>query len=205
VKLALLGASGQTGRLVLERALEAGHEVRALARKPGTARPGLVYVEGDAREAASIRAVAAGVDAIVSALGPTKDDTAICSRATEHVLALAKDGGPRRYLVVSGSAVEVAGDERSIGDRIFAAFVRTMIGAAFADKAREAALLGAANDVEWTLVRVPRLTDGDALGARVHATRPPGRMLRRADLAAFLVGELEARAFVRGAPFVANA
>lgn len=34
MKLGILGASGRTGRLVVRKALDAGHNVRALVRTP---------------------------------------------------------------------------------------------------------------------------------------------------------------------------
>ena len=36
MKLAILGGSGRTGRLIVQQALEAGHQVRVLVRTPDT-------------------------------------------------------------------------------------------------------------------------------------------------------------------------
>lgn len=57
MKLLVLGATGATGRLVVDQALVAGHTVRALVRSPQKldARPGLDVVAGQATDLVTSR------------------------------------------------------------------------------------------------------------------------------------------------------
>ena len=63
------GGTGFVGPAVVRAIVEAGHEVRALARSPeagaGAAALGAELVVGDMTDAASLRPAAEGVDAIV--------------------------------------------------------------------------------------------------------------------------------------------
>jgi len=74
----VLGGSGRTGKLIVEEALERGHQVTALVRKAGSldARPGLTLVEGTPLERRDVdRAITATKDEpsiIISALGQTR-------------------------------------------------------------------------------------------------------------------------------------
>jgi len=65
----------------------------------------------------------------------------------------------------------------------------------------------AASDLDWTLVRPPRLLDGPATGRVLHDARTPGRSssIRRADLAVFLADVLDEHLYPRQAPFVSQA
>ena len=74
MRLAVLGASGQTGRLVVEQALARGHEVVALVKLP--ARAALRVARADVTEPDSVLTAARGVDAIVSGLGVHKGQDA---------------------------------------------------------------------------------------------------------------------------------
>jgi putative NADH-flavin reductase len=70
MKLAVLGASGRTGRQIVELALEAGHHVRALVRSRGKLQlthERLEYVMGDATDAAAVQRAVEGCDAVLSA------------------------------------------------------------------------------------------------------------------------------------------
>jgi len=72
MKLVVLGANGRTGRLVVEQALAAGHNVTALVRSPEklTIRnSGLRIVAGGATDAADVARALEGGDAVLSTLG----------------------------------------------------------------------------------------------------------------------------------------
>jgi NAD(P)-dependent dehydrogenase (short-subunit alcohol dehydrogenase family) len=77
--------------------------------------------------------------------------------------------------------------------------------------ARDPAKLGtirgqewAASDLDWTLVRAPRLRDGPPTHAVEHDAHrsAPSPFLRRSDLAEFLVDVLEQGLYIRQAPLV---
>ena len=205
MQLAVLGSTGRTGRLLLDKALAAGHRVRVLvrdAKKITVTSPKLVVIEGDVRDEARLREVMTGVDVVLSALGPTSNDPTVCSAATERVLPLMVELKVRRYVVVSGAALDCPGDDKGLIDRIFSAVVRTVTPAIFADKVREHALL-TKSPSEWVLIRPPRLTDTQGTGhLKLSTQRPLSTKLPRSDLADFLLAQATDFQFVRKAPFV---
>ncbi len=72
MNLVVLGATGRTGRLVVEQALAAGHTVTALVRSPQkltTRNPNLRVVAGEATDAAAVSRALDGADAVISTLG----------------------------------------------------------------------------------------------------------------------------------------
>lgn len=141
MKLAIFGGTGRTGQLLVAQALAAGHDVAVLARTPSRldiTRERLRVVGGDALDPGRAREAVAGADAIISLLGPQRDaPPRMVSRATANILAAADAYGARRVIAVACDAAS---------------------GAAAADM-RAAADVVAASPLDWTLVRVPRLTD----------------------------------------------
>ena len=206
MRVAVLGATGATGRLVVEELVRRGHEVAALGRTVPTGGPSTVrWVQGDARDAAEVADLVSGAGAVVSALGPRKGDSTLHREVAPCLIAAMHAAGIRRFVGVSGAGIDVPGDRKSARDRLISALVRRIGGEAVRDKAVERELW-AASDLDWTLVRPPRLVDGPATGRLEHAAhRSPRRTsLPRADLAAFVADLVERSQYVRQAPLVAG-
>ncbi|TQM13965.1 NAD(P)-dependent oxidoreductase [Pseudonocardia kunmingensis] len=189
MRITVFGATGGTGRHVVEQALDAGHHVTAVVRDP--ARLGLpaadrldvVTVQLDDR--AAVRAAVAGADAVVDALGSGSGPTTVRTDAARVIVAAMRDAGVRRLVVVSAAGAHTTGDT---------AFVRFVVKPVlgyvlrhpFADmRAMEEVVR--ASDLDWTIVLPPQLTDGPRTGAvrrRVGANVRGSYRLARADLAA---------------------
>src|SRR5690349_14147133 len=76
MKVVLFGATGGTGKNTVAKALEAGHQVVAVARKPEavTAKHERLEVKkGDVLDYASVAAALEGADAALSTIGPPDD------------------------------------------------------------------------------------------------------------------------------------
>lgn len=74
MKLVVFGATGRTGRYLVEGVLEEGHEVRAFARNPSkveTQHERLRMIKGGVLDFMDVEAVA-GTHALLSALSHTK-------------------------------------------------------------------------------------------------------------------------------------
>jgi len=196
-RIFLLGATGGTGRAILDQAPQRGHSVTAFVRSPGklTAADGVMVLGGDPLDASALSAALPGHDAVISALGPSGiGPTSIVSDGARRTLTAMQAAGVRRLLVV-GVAVLFEDD-----GLLTAIARRTFLRNVARDHAAMERVVRA-SDVEWTVVRPPRLTNGPL----THAYRaaddrmPDGARLTisRADVADFLLDELEHPAHVR--------
>ena len=83
MEIAVLGSTGQTGRLIIARALQRGHDVIALARRPERvetsvsvktpASGNLRVVRADVTDPGSVAEAVSGVEVVLSGLGVSKD------------------------------------------------------------------------------------------------------------------------------------
>jgi len=178
MNVAVLGASGRTGRAIVAELLRRNHDVAVLARDPDRidAPPTAVrVVVGDSRDRGALRQLVAGTDAVVSALGPVGKDAALHRDTAAALIPVMQEAGVVRFVGISGAGIDVPGDRKTLPHRLISFLIQRLGGPVVADKPAEYAAW-AASDREWTLVRPPRLVDG-ARSGRWSTTRTA---LRRA-------------------------
>ena len=103
--IALTGATGFLGGHVLRRTLEAGHNVRALTRKPRPAQNGVDWVAGSLDDPASLMKLCEGTDAVVHVAGVVNGDAAMFDAGNRlGTLAMLSAAAGRRFVHVSSLA-----------------------------------------------------------------------------------------------------
>lgn len=107
MRIAVLAATGATGRLLVQQALSRGHTVLALARDPAgidtSASPHLTAVAADVTDRDSVVRALTDVDAVVSGLGATKGDRPGTLLAGAHALNAARAQRPTLGIVWLGA------------------------------------------------------------------------------------------------------
>ena len=193
----VFGAGGRTGRRIVEALAREGHAVRAVLRRAGEV-PGAAEV----LRCDPVRDPLPGDlgDAVVCAMASGRGNRA-CSALAR---GLARRAG-LRYVTVAGAGVDVPGDDKVWLERRFGPLLARMVGEMITDRQREYAVL-TLSDLDWTMLRPPRLVDGPATGrARLTFDRPVSGRVTRADLAEAAVAALRDDVLIRRAPFVAEA
>ena len=201
-----MGATGRSGRLILDEAVTRCFQVRALARDPSRIahkKELVTVVRGEATDPAAVDELVSGCDAVVSALGIVKGGrTDVCSKGTENALAAMRKHGVRRYVVIGGAGSAMPGEVKPLPGKLIHAIMGVFMGALLRDKERELELLSA-SDLDWTVARPPLIGNGPKVPVRTDARFPKSGKISYASLAAFVVEEVEARRHVRSAPYVA--
>ena len=207
MKVVVFGASGRTGRPLVEQALGRGHQVTAFARDPSGVPRGherLRVVSGDVLDARSVERAVAGHNAVVSALGHAKGSPKdVQTRGTENIVAAMREHGVRRLVSLTGAGVRAAGDEPKFVDRVFASLLGVLQRDVLEDARRHVEVIERSS-LEWVIVRGPRLTEGEKKGEyRVGLVgRNSGTRVSRADLAEFMLDQLSSDDHLRQMPVV---
>lgn len=209
MRLTVFGPTGATGRLLVARALAAGHRVTAYARAPGklAAADDLVVVEGQLDDGDAIRRAVVGADAVISLLGPgrNKADIAPLVPGTRAIVGAMSDAGVRRLVATATPSAPDPEDGRDLRLRAMVTGVRYGMPAAYG-AIRGLADVIRASTLDWTIVRLPLLHDG-APSTPPRARRVGergGLRLSRAGLADFLLHEVTDRQWVHRSPLVAD-
>jgi putative NADH-flavin reductase len=212
MKLTVFGATGPTGREVVAQALERGHQVTAVARRPedlGPARPGLSVVRADVTApAAELAESITGADAVLSALGARgRHPTTVYSQGTKGIAEAMAARGVSRLICISSDGIEVPEGLGLPQRLVMSQVIQRLYRHQYADMTRMEAYL-ADSPLDWTIVRAPRLTDGPALAAtRISLDLPilDATGLRRADLAAWMLDAVALPETVRRRAHLAQA
>jgi putative NADH-flavin reductase len=208
MRIAVFGATGRTGVPFVRQALDAGHDVVAHARTPSKlpfSDDRLTVVEGNVYDGTGVAEAVEGADAVVSLLGQTNDgpdDLLIV--AGDHVTAAMTDHGVGRYVTLVGAGVREAGESPSFSGKVMGTLLRLVAKEVLAD-AKEHVRRIRATDLEYTVVRAPRLVDGEAKGYRAGDIDLGFESVARADVAAFCLECVEEDLHVRGMPKVGPA
>ena len=194
MKLVVIGATGGTGSQVVEQALAASHRVTALVRRPTAVtvqHPRLEVIRGDVYEPATLAQPIRGKDAVVSALGvTTTSPTTLFSTGIANIMQAMQFAGVRRLICISASGLDPGpGLLRWLARQV----LWLMFKEAYTDMARMEAVVKA-SDLDWTIVRPPRLTNGPHtrqyhVAVNQHLAR--GWSISRADLADYIITHLE--------------
>lgn len=141
---AVTGGTGFVGSRLIDLAVEAGHQVRALTRRDQPARDGVTWIRGDLDAMAALTELCTGADAVIHVAGvvnaPDREGFAHGNiTGTANMLAATKAAGVRRYVHVSS----LASREPALS--------------AYGRSKGEADTLVRDSGLDWTIVRPPAI------------------------------------------------
>jgi putative NADH-flavin reductase len=204
MRVLIFGATGGTGRQLVEQALQRNHLVTAFVREPvklPLRHPSLRVVQGDIQRVETIHPAIPGHEAILSALGPRSlGPTTLLSDAAQEIVRTMQAHGVRRLLWESSMGI---GETRGQLDPLYNwLLIPLLLRHVFADKERQEQILRSSS-LEWTIVQPAALSNGPRTGAyHVGQRACVGRLLprvSRADVAHFMLEELTRGGHVRQA------
>jgi putative NADH-flavin reductase len=188
MKLFVIGATGRTGREVVEQALARGHQVTAFVRSPEGIKlknERLTVIKGNAMDEDQLANAMQNHDAVVSTLGPREvfKPTSMLRDSAFAITGAMQRAGIKRLVVLSAAA-HFPGIPNRIASLIMRNHMRDSL-------AMEEVVQG--NGLDWTIARPPRLTQENYLTYRSREGAAPrmGFSLARKALAAFMLDAME--------------
>ncbi len=194
MKLFVIGATGRTGREIVQQALAKGHHVTAFVRSPESIPSKderLTVLKGNVLDENQLFDAMQNHDAVLSTLGPRKvfkPSSMLHDSALATTRAMNRSGVKR--LVVLSAAAHFPG----ILNRIASFIMRNHMRDSLAMEA-----IVQASDLDWTIARPPRLTQENYTSYRSRENAAPkmGFSLSRKAVAAFMLNAIEQKKHVR--------
>lgn len=183
MKLLVIGATGRTGKHVVQQGIERGHAITTFTRRPQelTGVSGVQHIiQGDGLNLDDIRKAVQGQDAAISAVS--------LSGLAKNLITAMPEAGVRRLVMTS--TLSVANTRPWLALTLAWVFFRE----AYIDVTRAEGMIQV-SDLDWTIVRATRLTDQPMTG-QVHIGFEPNDpeaswSLARADYAMALLDTVE--------------
>jgi hypothetical protein len=202
VPVLILGATGRTGRYLVEQALSAGHTVTALVRDPHALtlrHPRLHLLQGDVLSPEMVNKAMLGQRVVLSALGFSgRRSGESLVKAMENIVAAMQRYRIYRFICIAPPPAKEGWARRGLLGKLLSPFLQK---SAPPDWERQLDSIRG-SPLEWVLVRPTRLTDEPARGAYQVSVGwsevPEG--ISRADVATFMLEQLKSRRYVRLSP-----
>lgn len=207
MKLVVFGAARGVGLKVVEQALEAGHTVTAFVRSPerfGVKHANLTVFKGNSMDATAVVQAMVGQEAVISTLAPTRPPVPhMMETSAKNIVAAMRKHGVDRLVSTTGAGIRQPEDVPQFIDRFMGFMLNLLAKEVVLDSAEYVKTIRA-SDVEWTIVRFPRLMDGKHTRTyRVgFVGKDSGTQISRADAADFVLQELTAKKWLRKLPLV---
>jgi putative NADH-flavin reductase len=210
MKIAIFGATGETGRQLVEQALAAGYQAVAYVRNPSklnTKHENLTIVQGELADQAIIERAVSAADAVISVLGPRGGSKGKpITRGTQNIIEAMKKQGVHRLIISSTLSAKDPNDLPDFKAKALVNLVKLTMHAAYeeivsvADTVRK-------SDLDWTIVRLTTLNNNPKSGkVRVGylGKGEVGLRISRADLAEFMLKQVQDTKYLRQAPVISN-
>jgi len=206
MNLLIIGATGGTGRALVEQALAQGHTVTVLVRNPGRmwmTHERLTVAKGDVLEYDSVDRAMRGKDAVISALGHKQwfIKTTILSNGTKNIIAAMEKHGVKR--LICETSLGIGNTRGRLGLYYTLVVIPVIIWFYFRDKERQEQLIKESK-LDWVVVRPGKLTNGrkrgkyrsgDDIGSYILTAS-----ISRADAADFMLRQLTDTKYLRQTP-----
>lgn len=215
MKIFLLGATGSTGYEILKRLVQDNHTVKALLRNPAKLNlkdikqllEGQVeLIQGSIFEKDKLIENFRGCDIVISALGTGTDNsyTEIYSEGGRKILSAMRENGIKKLITVTSGLIDMS--DPSTDNFFLNRVIRPNFNKVYYDQTRWETILDDTNDIDWVCVRPTYLTNRAFTGKyRVQHQHCPkgGRKISRADLADFIVKQIDSDEFIHKKPVIA--
>ncbi|HDR5825470.1 TPA: SDR family oxidoreductase, partial [Bacillus anthracis] len=198
-KIAILGANGKAGKILVNEALEKGYQVKILTRNSTNTEKinkNIETIIGDARNFSTIQDLLQGCSAVINAVGQPKNESYIFSTVTKHILEAMKESKIKRYILISGGSLNVTGDQKGIINKIGATLFKLFLPKMMQDKYKELQIIQN-SEVDWTIVRLPFVIEGNGIGSiKESLVDMPGIKIQNGDIAPFVIKQINSDRYV---------
>ncbi len=210
MKIAILGSTGFVGRVLTEKALGKGFQIKALVRNPdklGAFKNKVEFIQGDISQINKLDECLFGVQAVLSTVPPERNtqDPEKYAGIMEDLITSLKKNRVNRFIHIGGAAHEGGENEKwTFKRRLLRAFLNLTWKQGLIAKHLEWETLKK-SDIDWTLVRPPRIVKGKSIEKIIADDKIlAGLKVYVDDLADFMLDQIESEEWSKKAPLVSS-
>jgi len=210
MKLAIFGATGETGKQLVKQALEKGDEVIAYLRNPSKLNikhESLKIIHGELTEKTAIERAVSGVNAVISVLGPRGGSKSKpITQGMQNIILSMEKHNIRRLIISSTLSLSDPDDLPDFKSRILINLVKLINHAAYEEIINVGKVVRNSN-LDWTIIRLSLLNNNPKSGkvkVGYLGKKEVGLKISRADIADFMLKQVQDTKYIRKAPVISN-
>jgi putative NADH-flavin reductase len=207
----IFGSTGAIGKSVVKQALDRGYTVKAYLRNPSgltIIHPALQVIVGELSDYPQIRQAIAGVDAVISTLGPPlvyKYKGQPLAEGHRNIIQAMRESGVHRLITLATPSVKFEKDKSSLTTKMPPLMARLLYPSAYKEIV-EIGRMVATSGLDWTIVRIIAPDNKPAAGG-VKVTfgdKKIGLSVSRADIATFMLQQVEDKSYILSMPIIGS-
>jgi putative NADH-flavin reductase len=211
MKISIFGSTGFVGKVLIKKAIAAGYQVKTLARNPeklAEIKDKIEILTGSVFESSSIEAAIEGTEVVLSTIGPPQrnpGDPVQYEKAMKDIVSAMNKYGIKRYIHIGGAGHLGGENEKwTMSRRLLRFFLIVFSKQILVAKHLEWEVLKK-SDLDWTLVRPPRITNEEASGTLSADERNLESLkVSVGDLTNFILEQITSKVWIRKAPLVSS-
>lgn len=213
MKVFLFGATGKTGFEILKRLAQDEHDIKILVRNPTKLDTNffqlsdkIKIIKGNVFDYEKLKIHFIGSDLIISALGTGKNNsyTEVYSQGGRNILRAMRHCHIHKLITITSGAIDMS--DPSTDNFFMNRIIRPNFNKVYYDQTRWETILDDTDDLDWICVRPTNLINKSFTGKyRINIGHCPkgGWKIGRADLADFIIKQLDNDDFIHKKPVIA--
>jgi putative NADH-flavin reductase len=210
MKLAIFGATGETGKQLVKQALEKGNKVTSYVRNPqklNIEHECLTIIQGELTNKTAIENAISGVDVVISVLGPRSGSKSKpITQGMQNVIPAMEKQNIRRLIISSTLSLSDPDDLPDFKSRVLINLVKLINRAVYEEIISVGKVVRSSN-LDWTIIRLPLLNNNPKSGkvkVGYLGRKEVGLKISRADIADFMLKQVQDKKYIRKAPAISN-
>jgi len=202
MKICVFGANGKTGKQVVKQALQQGISVIACDLSDSNIKssdPKLQFMQGDVLDLAYVKRAIGGCDAVISVLGvKIGNSKPTVSEGNDTIVKAMKELKIKRLITQSAFGAKESWKSLPF---LYKLIHKLILGPVAKDKNRLEDIVTASN-LDWTIIRPIRLTNGPMTGrykAGKQVSFGMNPYVSRADVADFILRDISDDEYIKSA------
>ena len=209
MEIVVFGATGLTGKKLIEKAVERNIKVKVLVRSPdklGDMSSKVQIITGDYFDKTAIKKAIAGAEAVISTIGPptgwrrklSPDDY---ETAMKNVVEIMQEEGIDRFVYLASAGTSYSGEKITYGRKMMRGILSIIAPLVIPSKEKELSVL-MNSDLNWTSIRPPIIAENVKGDFRINEYSTVGNKVNVHQLVEFMLDCINSATWTRKAPFV---
>jgi putative NADH-flavin reductase len=209
--IAVFGASGTIGQLLIKQALAEGNKVNAYVRKKKTfpiKHEHLNLFQGELDDFVAIKGVISGTNAVISTLGPPLKFSYSgmpISDGHRNIVKAMKECSVARFITIATPSIKFEKDKPSLATIVPGIMARLIFPKPYKEIIEIGKII-TASGLEWTIVRflAPKNTPKKGDIKVTFGDRKINFNISRADIADFLFRQITDKTYIHSMPIIGS-
>lgn len=211
MKITILGSTGFLGKVILEKALEKGYEVKTLVRDPnrlGKFKNSVQYVTGNIFNPQDIEKVVDGTEVVISTIAPNKknpEHPELYHNAMKNLVSILEKNKIRKFIHIGGAAHLGGNNERWNFERKFLRFMLLLFSKRILKTKELEWDVLKQSGLNWILIRPSGIVTKKSTGQIIaDESYLASLSINVDDLANFIIQQINSDTWVKKAPLISN-